>query len=157
SGKSTLLRAAAAHARTLRWRVTAPPWDRPGAAPDRPVIDLLRGPLAECIASLARAGLGEPALFARTPRELSEGERFRLRLALALHESQSDPSSQPLLLIDEFASALDRVTARTLCVCLRRWAARHRVRVVCATAHDDVAGWLSPDLRLSLTLGANRA
>lgn len=150
SGKSTLLHALAAHARDLRWRTLTPAADEP----DRPVIDLLRGPLAECIASLARAGLGEPALFARTPRELSEGERFRLRLALALHEAQGDPASEPLLLIDEFASALDRVTARTLCLCLRRWAARHSVRVVCATAHDDVAPWLSPDLHLALTLGA---
>lgn len=161
SGKSTLLNAAGEQARTLGWRTLTPPHagahSGPDGGPNRPVIDLLRGPLAECIASLARAGLGEPALFARTPRELSEGERFRLRLALALHEAQGDPASEPLLLIDEFASALDRVTARTLCLCLRRWAARHRVRVVCATAHDDVAPWLAPDLHLALTLGATGA
>jgi ABC-type ATPase with predicted acetyltransferase domain len=154
SGKSTLLLAAAAHARVLHWRALTPPRAGPETGPGRPVIDLLRGPLAECIASLARAGLGEPALFARTPRELSEGERFRLRLALALHEAQADPGSEPLLLIDEFASTLDRVTARTLCLCLKRWAARHLVRVVCATAHDDVAPWLAPDLHFALTLGA---
>ncbi|MCC6950871.1 MAG: hypothetical protein IT433_05435 [Phycisphaerales bacterium] len=153
AGKSTLVRAAAARARTLRWRPLV--LQDPGA--NRPVIDLVRGPLAECIAILARAGLGEPGLFARTPRELSEGERFRLRLALALHEAQSGPAAQPLLLVDEFASALDRVTARTLCMCLRRWTARHQVRVVCATAHDDVAPWLAPDIHLSLTLGAQSA
>ncbi|MFZ2873397.1 MAG: ATP-binding cassette domain-containing protein [Phycisphaerales bacterium] len=153
AGKSTLVRAIAGHARVLRWRPLV--LQDPGA--NRPVIDLVRGPLAECIAILARAGLGEPALFARTPRELSEGERFRLRLALALHEAQSGPAAQPLLLVDEFASALDRVTARTLCMCLRRWTARHQVRVVCATAHDDVAPWLAPDIHLSLTLGAQSA
>lgn len=153
AGKSTLVRAVVARARVLRWN----PLSLQNSEANRPVIDLMRGPLAECIASLARAGLGEPALFARTPRELSEGERFRLRLALALHEAQSGPVAQPLLVIDEFASALDRTTARTLCLCLRRWAAREHVRVVCATAHDDVAPWLAPDVRLSLTLGAQCA
>lgn len=48
------------------------------------------------------------------------------------------------IIIDEFASTLDRPTAAGLCRTLRRWASESGVRVVCITAHDDVLEWLGP-------------
>ena len=65
-------------------------------------------------------------------------------MAVALSATPEGPTT---LLIDEFASVLDRTTARCLCHALRRWL-RHapHTRIIAATAHDDVAPWLEPDL-----------
>jgi uncharacterized protein len=133
---------------------------------EAPIIDLIPGPLAHAIAVLARAGLADATLLARTPSRLSEGERFRLRLALAMASihraaaSRGDRTGRArcgvTLLIDEFASMLDRTTARCLCLALRRWldrAGSEGVRVVVATAHHDVARWLEPEWTVVVPLG----
>ena len=99
---------------------------------------------------LARAGLADGLLLARTARELSDGQRSRLMLALAMGEAEQRleraGSRRVTVLVDEFASNLDRVTARGVCRTLRRWVNRNRrVRVVVATSHADVRAWLSPE------------
>jgi ABC-type ATPase with predicted acetyltransferase domain len=53
---------------------------------DRPVIDLLHGPLDRSLQLLSTAGLADAFLLLRTPQELSDGQRYRLRLALAIDE-----------------------------------------------------------------------
>jgi ABC-type ATPase with predicted acetyltransferase domain len=83
-GKSVLL-ARLAEALAAAW---------PGAAqvdlaavalpPDRPVIDLMRPPLERALRVLSAAGLADAFLLLRTPPELSDGQRYRLRLALAI-------------------------------------------------------------------------
>ena len=81
----------------------------------------------------------------RTPRELSEGQRHRLALAHAV-------ASRGPVLIDEFASTLDRLTAMGLCISLARWARSCGRSVVGATAHDDVVEWLRPDIHVTVPL-----
>ena len=76
SGKSSLLRAAgeqlgAFDAGSL-------------ALPDRPLVDCLSGDVKERLDKLAAVGLSEARLLLRTPGELSDGQRYRFRLALAL-------------------------------------------------------------------------
>lgn len=100
---------------------------------------------------LARAGLAEGMLLARTARELSDGQRSRLMLALAMGEAEQrlerGSARRVTVLVDEFASSLDRVTARGVCRTLRRWVKRNRrVRVVVATGHADVRGWLGAEV-----------
>ena len=95
-------------------------------------------------------------MMSRSSRQLSDGERFRLRLALAYARVQQQPSPGPtLLLVDEFASVLDRTTARCLCSALRRWLAGFTAgpapTAVLATAHDDVRAWLTPDLTVEFS------
>jgi ABC-type ATPase with predicted acetyltransferase domain len=85
-GKSVLL-ARLAEALAAAW---------PGAAqvdlaavalpPDRPVIDLMRPPLERALRVLSAAGLADAFLLLRTPPELSDGQRYRLRLALAVDQ-----------------------------------------------------------------------
>ncbi|MEO0482777.1 MAG: ATP-binding cassette domain-containing protein [Planctomycetota bacterium] len=126
--------------------------DEPALDDTRTLADRFDGPMAAALATLARAGLGEPRLLARTPAELSEGQRARVRLADAIHQAgRDDNSGVRTLVFDEFASVLDRVTARALAVSVRRWAAGSPgVRVVCASAHDDLGDWLAPDLTIEL-------
>src|SRR4051812_18187527 len=75
SGKSSLLRAAgqqleAVDAGSLK-------------LPDLPLADALPGPLEERLDRLAACGLSEARLLLRTPAELSDGQRYRFRLAYA--------------------------------------------------------------------------
>jgi ABC-type ATPase with predicted acetyltransferase domain len=50
----------------------------------RTVIDLLQPPLERALKVLSAAGLADAFLLLRTPEELSDGQRWRLRLALAM-------------------------------------------------------------------------
>lgn len=153
-GKSTLLRAVsdAAHA---EHRPVVDATELLRAAPsDRPIVDLLAGPLLDTLRLLAAAGLAEPMLWARAAGELSEGQRLRLGLALAM--AQVRPGTRTVLLIDECCSTLDRVTAHGVARTLRRWVSNQpQVLVVCATAHNDLATPLCADLVLKPSFQEN--
>ena len=141
-GKSTLLRELG---RLLRERGV--PTRTLSQPPTRPVIDLFTGPLAASLGALARAGLGDARLLGRTPDQLSEGERFRLSLALAT--AKAAPGT--VLLCDEFMSCLDRPTAQCVSMALARWAERTRTVVVCATPHEDISEHFAPTLHAQCT------
>ena len=109
-GKSSLLRAAAATRCGRRWH---------SRLPDVPLIDALPGPVDDRLATLAGCGLGEARLLLRTPAELSEGQRYRFRLAyrLARRLAASSPA-------DEFTATLDRTLAKVVAFNLRKLVAR---------------------------------
>ncbi len=123
--------------------------------PSIPIIQRLHGSTARRLALLARAGLADATLLARSARELSEGQRYRFHLALAMDRARRRGSRT--LFADEFGSTLDRATARALCFTLSRWI-RASVRprtIILATAHDDVAAWLRPDVLVRCELGGS--
>jgi hypothetical protein len=86
SGKSVLL-ARLAEALAAAWPET-PQVDLAAVAlpADRRVIDLMRPPLGRALRTLGAAGLADAFLLLRTPQELSDGQRYRLRLALAIEK-----------------------------------------------------------------------
>jgi ABC-type ATPase with predicted acetyltransferase domain len=148
SGKSSLLdelaRLATRDNHTVI-RAATPPTTDPHT-PHTPLVDLIDLPLPDALRTLAHAGLADATMLSRSLYQLSEGERFRLRLAQALAAARHANSNVPTtLIIDEFASVLDRPTARCLCFALRRFLASHPLIVILATAHDDVRAWLTPD------------
>ncbi|RME40817.1 MAG: hypothetical protein D6788_02585 [Planctomycetota bacterium] len=100
--------------------------------------------LEDALSILTRCGLGEPALWIRPFRHLSEGEKFRARLAraIALH---AHLSSRVPLLCDEFGSLLHRRAARAIAYGLRRLTTQYGLTVVVASAHDDILPDLQPD------------
>lgn len=144
AGKSTLLRSMIAAARRRRERVSVV--GVPCRSHDRVVLDLLTGEVADRLKLLARAGLSEASLLARTGRELSTGQRHRLALAMAMDQARRRGSTW--IFADEFASTLDRTTARALAVTMARWmhSGPQRRTLVVATAHEDLIAALSPDL-----------
>lgn len=152
SGKSTILHALQ---QQLGQRAATLP-DLPGEReqPNTSVIDLIDGSLHGALGVLARAGLADATLLALAPASISDGQQWRLRLALAMarcsneHETPASPGdSCDTLLIDEFTSPLDRVTACCVARTLRKWVfSRRCARVVCASAHDDVLAALAPDV-----------
>lgn len=117
-----------------------------------PIIQRLQGSTARRLAILARAGLADATLFPRSAQELSEGQRYRFRLALAMDRASRRASRT--LFADEFASTLDRTTARALCHTLSRWIRTSPAprTIILATAHDDVAAWLRPDVVIRCAL-----
>lgn len=152
SGKSTALA-------ILHKRIN----ERPGAHPHpavvridharpalraEPVIDLVPGTVAEACKALARAGLGEAMLLGRLPAELSEGQRLRLRLAIAMRRAEQHRAAKrpgAWLLIDEAWSTLDEPTAASIAEAMRKWARSTGVRIVSAGAPERLAALLSPD------------
>jgi len=157
SGKTTVLRALSTLLGDRAVVVSMAPTGHRAAKNDS-VVDLFRSPLDLTIRLLSLAGLADAAVFTRRPRELSEGQRWRLGLALAMErvgglagQSECDASSSSpapvTLIVDEFASTLDRTTGMCVAVSLRRWLSRcDRVRIVAATSHDDMVEWLSPEV-----------
>jgi ABC-type glutathione transport system ATPase component len=122
--------------------------------PQRPLVDCLPAlSTADTLRALAEVGLGEAWTCLRMPAELSEGQRWRLRLAIALHRSRR--LRRPgMLLADEFAALLDRVSACIVARVVRRCIARQPgLCAVLATSHDDLAGALCPDLHLHCDFG----
>lgn len=157
SGKSLIVAALEARARAGGGAVRLPEVEeaRGGATP----VDLIDLPLSAAMRLLARAGLADARALVRPTRELSEGERWRLRLALAMRRCEQRAAAAPegpasLLVIDEFCALLDRTSARSVSHTLARWVrASARVRAVCATAHDDLRAALAPEVVISCELG----
>jgi ABC-type ATPase with predicted acetyltransferase domain len=154
SGKSTILRLLAERLAAADSPVIRPPDNLPEVA----VVDQFRRPLESTLRLLARAGLADAMAFALLPSQLSDGQRWRLRLALAMAEAEakSRASRTPAtLIVDEFASTLDRLSARCIARVLGRWVgSSRRLRAICATAHDDLAAPLLPALLVHQPLSA---
>jgi ABC-type ATPase with predicted acetyltransferase domain len=109
--------------------------------------------LSEVLELLARIGLGEAWTYLRTPSQLSEGQRWRLKLALALHRARQI-DGPAILACDEFAAVLDRVTAIIIAHRLRRAIdANPHLAAIVATSHDDLEAPLSPEMIVRCDFG----
>ncbi len=108
--------------------------------------------LPEAIGYLTICGLGQAPLWVRVFDELSEGEKFRARLAraVAMHCRCDVPGP---LLCDEFGTNLHRRLARAISFNLRKLATRFRLSIVVACVHDDIIADLQPDVILRLAEG----
>lgn len=153
AGKSTLLRAAL-RAREGRHPVNA---SRLRLA-DAPAVDLAARACAASRAHdgadramrlLARVGLAEARVFVTPAHRLSEGERARLRLALAI--SRARRSGVNAVSCDEFLATLDRFTAKGVAGAVARLARERGVSLLLATSHDDLERTLRPDLVVRLS------
>ena len=107
---------------------------------DRPLIDRLGGTVDEAIARLGRCGLAEARLMLRLPSELSEGQRYRFRIAAAL---DAEPR---WIAADEFTATLDRTLAKVVARNVARAARAQGCGVLLATTHEDVLADLDADL-----------
>ncbi len=170
-GKTTLLRLIA---RSLAGQpgVEVLRLDDLATLPAAALVDALPAATLDAVlAALSLAGLNDAFVMLRKPDELSEGQRFRLRLAQAmLHvtaattataERDAPPStterSMTVILADEFAATLDRITARAIAANLHRWMRRPEIARQCcfivATTHDDLLESLAPDVLVEITPG----
>ena len=106
----------------------------------RILVDALDRPVQESLALLSACGLGEAQLLLRTPGELSDGQRYRFRLALALARKPA------WIVADEFPATLDRTLAKVVAYNIRRTADRTGTGFLLATTHEDILDDLQPSL-----------
>jgi ABC-type transport system involved in cytochrome c biogenesis ATPase subunit/GNAT superfamily N-acetyltransferase len=107
---------------------------------DKPLIETVGKTVEEGFELLAKVGLGDAFLFLRSYDQLSDGQKYRYRLA-KLIESQKQ-----WWILDEFAATLDRDTAKIVAYNLQKLARQQGKAVLAATTHLD----LFEDLHLSV-------
>ena len=113
---------------------------------DQILVEALGNSFAEAARWLSVCGLGEAHLMLRRPSELSDGQRYRFRLAKAL-------SLKPAwILADEFTATLDRTLAKVIAFNLRRMSSKEGVGFLLATTHEDILEDSQPDLHVRCSL-----
>lgn len=107
---------------------------------DVALIDQIGTDMSDALRLLSIAGLNDAYLFVRKPGELSDGQRYRFRLAKLIE------SGAKVWVADEFGAVLDRVTARVIAYNLQRIAKKMKVTAIIATTHTDLLDDFNPSL-----------
>lgn len=107
---------------------------------DVPLIDQIGKDTAEALNLLSIAGLNDAYLFIRKPKELSDGQRYRFRLAKIIE------SGANVWVADEFLAVLDRTTAKVIAFNLQKVARNVGATLMVATTHTDMVDDLAPNL-----------
>jgi ABC-type ATPase with predicted acetyltransferase domain len=94
----------------------------------------------ESLQMLAYAGLSDVFCVLTAPANLSEGQKYRFRLACCL------ATGKKFIFADEFCSNLDRITAAVIAYNVRRFAKRNGVTFFLASSHEDILADLQPDV-----------
>jgi ABC-type ATPase with predicted acetyltransferase domain len=114
--------------------------DRVELDSERTLIDQIGRDTNDALRILSIAGLNDAYLFIRRPQELSDGQRYRFRLAKAI-ESGAD-----VWVADEFMAVLDRTAAKVIAFSLQKTARKAGATVIVATTHTDMVPDLAPTL-----------
>ncbi|MHB8565753.1 MAG: ATP-binding cassette domain-containing protein [Nitrososphaerales archaeon] len=101
----------------------------------------------EAISILSMAGLNEAFLMLRKFSELSDGQKYRYRIARMID------SSSDIWAFDEFGSLLDRTTAMVVAYTVQKTARKLGKTVIIATTHDDMLQDLKPDMWIKKKFG----
>ena len=107
---------------------------------DKPLIDQIGKDTSEALNYLSIAGLNDAYLFIRKPSELSDGQRYRFRLAKLIE------SGAKVWVADEFLAVLDRTTAKVIAFNLQKVARNVGATLIVATTHTDMVPDLAPTL-----------
>lgn len=110
---------------------------------DTPVIEQVGRNMTEATQFLARAGISDAFLYVRKPSELSDGQRYRVKLA-KLIEKKSD-----VWVADEFGAVLDRETAKVVAYNMGRAARAAKATLIVATTHTDLKEELGPTITVT--------
>lgn len=139
SGKSTVLRELVQQMGFGPERLNVADIDRVELL-DKPLIDQIGKDTAEALNLLSIAGLNDAYLFIRKPKELSDGQRYRFKLAKIIE------SGAQVWVADEFLAVLDRTTAKVIAFNLQKVARKVGATLVVATTHTDMVEDLAPNL-----------
>jgi ABC-type lipoprotein export system ATPase subunit/GNAT superfamily N-acetyltransferase len=146
SGKSVLLRALE---KDIRHDLKLTSINISDVKPDvsKPLIETVGKTVEEGLELLARVGLGDAFLFLRTFNELSDGQKYRYRIAKMIE------SKAQFWILDEFAATLDRDTAKVVAWNLQKIARSEGKCVLAATTHKDLLLDLNPDVHVHKRFG----
>jgi ABC-type ATPase with predicted acetyltransferase domain len=111
--------------------------------PETPVIEIVGETTTEAADILAKAGISDAWIYIRKPSELSDGQRYRLKLAMLMAQKAD------VWVADEFGAVLDRVTARCVAFNMQKVARRLGKTLIVATTHTDLKDDLAPSLTIT--------
>jgi ABC-type ATPase with predicted acetyltransferase domain len=107
---------------------------------EKSVIDCVEGDFLTSLRLLSTAGLNDCFCVLNRGANLSEGQKYRFRLAMSL------AAGKKFIFADEFCTNLDRITASVIAFNIGRYARRHKVTFILAGSHDDILADLLPDI-----------
>jgi ABC-type lipoprotein export system ATPase subunit/GNAT superfamily N-acetyltransferase len=114
---------------------------------DQPLIETVGATVEEGLELLSRVGLNDAFLFLRTYDQLSDGQKYRYRIAKLIE------SGKQWWLMDEFAATLDRDTAKIVAYNLQKLARQQDKAVIAATTHGDLFEDLAPSVYVHKRFG----
>ena len=91
---------------------------------------------------LVGAGLADAYAMMKSFDQLSEGQKYRDRLAIAMERRT------PILICDEFASSLDDISARLLCHRIRKMADLFNITIILSTNRSGLEPFLFPNITI---------
>ena len=103
-------------------------------------VDCIDFGVLDTLKALSIAGLTDVFCVLNSPANLSDGQKYRYRIAKAL------ASEAKYIFADEFCSNLDRVMAAVISCNIRKHAAKSGKVFILASAHDDLLADLRPDV-----------
>jgi energy-coupling factor transporter ATP-binding protein EcfA2 len=113
----------------------------------RPLVETVGSSLEEALELLSRVGLNDAYLFLRHYEHLSDGQKYRWKLAKMIE------SKAQFWILDEFASMLDRDTAKIIAFNLQKLARQQGRAVLAATCHTDLYEDLNPSVHIHKRYG----
>lgn len=144
SGKSILLRDMAAQLRAEGLNV----YDIADVPLlDKPIVDQIGKSTDEALKLLSMAGLNDAYLFIRKPSELSDGQKYRFKLAKLIE------SGAQVWIADEFAAVLDRDTAKVVAHNVAKTARKLGAMLIVATTHVDLREYLAASVTVEKLYG----
>jgi len=115
--------------------------------PEKPLIDTVGESVKEGLKLLSKVGLNDAFLFVRRYSQLSDGQRYRYRLAKLIE------SGAQWWIMDEFCATLDRETAKIVAFNVQKLARKLGKAVVAATTHTDLFEDLAPCVHIHKRFG----
>jgi len=114
---------------------------------EKPLIETVGATVEEGLELLSKVGLNDAFLFLRTYSQLSDGQKYRYRIAKLIE------SGKQWWLMDEFAACLDRDTAKIIAFNLQKIARQQGKAVIAATTHSDLKEDLKPSVLVHKRFG----
>jgi ABC-type lipoprotein export system ATPase subunit/GNAT superfamily N-acetyltransferase len=115
--------------------------------PNKPLIETVGATLEEGLELLSKVGLNDAFLFLRTFEQLSDGQKYRYRIAKMME------SMAQFWIMDEFAATLDRDTAKIVAFNVQKLARQEGKAVLAATTHNDLFEDLKPSVHVHKRFG----
>jgi len=115
--------------------------------PSKPLIESVGRTFEEGLEILSRVGLNDAFLFVRRFEQLSDGQKYRFRLAKLIE------SDEQYWVADEFCATLDRDTAKIVAFNVQKLARQLGKAVLVATTHTDLFRDLQPSVHINKRFG----
>lgn len=95
--------------------------------------------------TLTSVGFSSPPSWVKPFNVLSNGQKFRAELAMALL------ADQPVIAVDEFSSVVDRAVAKTCATAVAKAVRRGTKKFVAISCHHDIVPYMEPDWVLDMS------